>query len=331
MFVHNAPTSFVMLDREMLATFSDVKEFDLYQRPTSPAAVWNAVRNCDVVFGWFASRHTLLPVLFARLLGRPSVIVIGGYDIACMPEIGYGHQRGGPARWISRTVIALATRLVTNSCYSRDEAARNVGVRPERIEMIYHGIPDHFGGPARIFREQVALTVGHGSRSNLSRKGLEAFVRAAALMPDIKFVVVGRRVDDGFEYLQSIATPNVTITGVIDDAKLNNWYRKASVYVQASLHEGFGMSLAEAMLAGCIPVVTREGAIPEVVGDTAVFVASHDPGGLAAAIRLALNKPDEFRLEARERIATYFPLSRRREALERLVHLLVPRETDSGS
>lgn len=321
--MHNAATSFVALDREMLGTFSEVTDCCLDSRRPAPASLWARVRNCDLVFGWFASGHTLLPLLFAWLLGKPSVLVIGGYDIANIPEIAYGHQRGGLAKWVSRATIMLATQLVTNSHYSRDEARANLDISGERITVIHHGIPDRLDTFGSTQRERLALTVGHVSRSNLTRKGLECFVRAGALLPDVSFVVAGRRADEGFEYLRSIATSNVTLTGQVSDMELNDWYRRASVYVQASRHEGFGMSLAEAMLAGCMPVVTREGAIPEVTGDNAVFLESQDPAELAAAIRTALAATDDARSLVRKRIATCFPLVRRRDALENIVRATI--------
>ena len=166
--------------------------------------------------------------------------------------------------------------------------------------------------------------MGNVSQSNLSRKGLESFVRAAALLPDVSFVLVGRPVDDAFDYLKSIATPNVTLTGWIEDAELIHYYQRASVYVQVSQHEGFGMSLAEAMLAGCIPVATREGAIPEVTGESAVFAPSQAPEAIAKAVRQALAAPQSLAAEVRDRINRLFPVRRRRDALEAIVKSLLP-------
>lgn len=44
----------------------------------------------DVVFIWFADYHSFLPVLFAKITGKKSFVVVGGYDVANIPEFRYG-------------------------------------------------------------------------------------------------------------------------------------------------------------------------------------------------------------------------------------------------
>lgn len=323
LFVHNHPTQFVRLDLAELQKRYQVTECYLRSRWVNPAALWRQVRSHDLVFGWFASWHTLLPIEFARLLHKPSVLVIGGYDVADIPEIGYGHQRGGMKRWLSRRTMRSATCLITNSSYSQEEAVRNAGLAKEQVRAVYHGLPDPFGALPQGPRALMALTVGNVDRSNLQRKGHEAFVRTAALMPDVNFVLAGAAGDDAFDYLRAIATPNVTLTGRLSDEALNDYYRKASVYVQASRHEGFGLSVAEAMLAGCVPVVTRAGALPEVTGDSALFVDAPEPDGLAQAIEKALAYSDEARASIRQRVLDRFPMEKRGQLLEQLISPLL--------
>lgn len=319
LFVHNHPARFVQLDLDALRNRYRVTE--LYQRSRwiRPAALWREVSSHDLVFGWFASWHTLLPLLFARLLGRRSVLVIGGYDVANMPEIGYGHQRGGVAKWASRWTMRLATSLLTNARYSQEEAARTARIPSDRISMAYHGLPDLFGALEAGQRAPVALTVGNVEWPNLWRKGIESFVRAASLLPAVEFVVVGEWRDASIERLKSIAGANVTFTGRVSDEQLGKHYRRASVYVQASAHEGFGMSVAESMLAGCIPVITRAGALPEVVGDAGLYLPSQEPAEIAASIQKALAMPQAARERARQRILDCFPFEQRCESLEQLI------------
>jgi glycosyltransferase involved in cell wall biosynthesis len=241
--------------------------------------------------------------------------VIGGYDLANLPEAHYGHQRGGLEKWLSRCAMKLATVLITNSCYSQKEAEENTGVPAKRVQVIYHGLPDSFGALPQTPKENIVLTVGGVEWPNLKRKGIEPFVRSAAYLPDIQFVVVGAWADDSIQYLRSIASSNVLFTGRVSDEELLEYYQRSSVYVQASLHEGFGMSVAEAMLAGCIPVVTRHGALPEVVGDSGFYADSPEPSEIAAIIKAARCGPEALRRECRQRILRHFPLDQRKDAL----------------
>jgi glycosyltransferase involved in cell wall biosynthesis len=219
--------------------------------------------------------------------------------------------------------MRLATRLVTNSSYSRDEIKRNLGFTNGAVQFVYHGLPDRFGELPGEPRERMALTVGNVDRANLRRKGHELFVRAAALLPDVEFVLVGAWKDDAIDYLCRIATPNVTFTGRVGDEELLDFYRRASVYVQPSAHEGFGMSVAEAMLAGCIPVTTEAGALSEVTGDCAVRIESSRPDSVAEAVEKALIVSEAERAAVRSRILEKFPLASRRVQIEQLIRSLV--------
>jgi glycosyltransferase involved in cell wall biosynthesis len=111
----------------------------------------------------------------------------------------------------------------------------------------------------------------------------------------------------------------VHFTGWLSDGDLHDAYRRAAVYVQASLHEGFGLAVAEAMLAGDVPVVMNVTAMPEVVGDAGVLIDSQEPAAVADGVRRALELGPGAARRARERILTAFPMERRREGILRVV------------
>jgi glycosyltransferase involved in cell wall biosynthesis len=83
------------------------------------------------------------------------------------------------------------------------------------------------------------------------------------------------------------------------------------------------MSVAEAMLAGCVPVTTNAGALPEVAGGCGVRINSTAPAEIAKAVETALTLSSDERLAARDRILKRFPLSARAEQLEELIRPLV--------
>jgi glycosyltransferase involved in cell wall biosynthesis len=77
----------------------------------------------------------------------------------------------------------------------------------------------------------------------------------------------------------------VRMTGDVSDAALTSYFAAADVYLSLSVHEGFGVPLIEAMVAG-VPVVARPvGAVAESVGDAALLLAGNDPSYIAAALR----------------------------------------------
>lgn len=307
---------FVELDVEILRRRWPVEAWIEGPSPLRLPALLAAVRRCDLVLGWFAGWHTLAPVALAKLLRKPVVMIVGGVDVAAMPEIGYGAK--GARRRVTRWIMRRADVLITNSDFSRGEVARNVGIPSERVTVVHHGVPDPFGEIGA--KEPLALTIGVVDRRNLERKGLRPFVGAAAQLPEVPFVLVGRCDDEeALCELQRGAAPNVTFAGFLSQDELEDHLRRAAVYVQASRHEGFGMAVAEAMLAGCVPVITRAGALPEVVGDAGVEVDSATPEAVAGGVRRALVLGTEERLAARSRILERFPLERRAQALHQVV------------
>jgi glycosyltransferase involved in cell wall biosynthesis len=319
LYVHSRKTTFTDIDRAALAERFEV--IDHYQpgRRPRPIELIRKLRRADVVFGWHASSHTLVALTLARLMGVPSVLVIGGVDTARVPEIGYGMQRPGPRRWVARWTIAVATRLITNSEHSLREIEANLGLGPDRVALIYHGIPDRFADRVDLGEERMALSVGVVYRLNLARKGHRPFVEAARHLPDVEFVLAGKWLDDAIEELRADAGLNVTFTGYLDDETLDSYFRQAAVYVQPSRHEGFGLAVAEAMLARCVPVVTDAGALLEVVGDTGVVIAEPEARQVAEGIRRALELGAEAGERARRRVLERFPYEMRRDGICREV------------
>ena len=65
------------------------------------------------------------------------------------------------------------------------------------------------------------------------------------------------------------------------------YFEAADVYLSLSAHEGFGVPLVEAMVAG-VPVVTRgAGAVADTVAGAALVLAAADPSYVAAALHRA--------------------------------------------
>ena len=75
------------------------------------------------------------------------------------------------------------------------------------------------------------------------------------------------------------------------DPELRALYASATVFAFPSLHEGFGLPVLEAMVAG-VPVVASDiPAIREVAGDAAVLVPPGDADAWPEAVSRVLESP----------------------------------------
>jgi glycosyltransferase involved in cell wall biosynthesis len=308
LFLYDNAAPFVKADLAILQSHFDVLEKDC-SSGSGLREIFRAVRLTDISYSWFALGHAARAVLAGRILGRPSVVVSGGWDVISMPEISYGAARTFRGRSRARFVLRRATHVLTFSDWSRNTIRKVSG---RESELLYLGVDANHFRPEGA-KEDLVITAGTLSKENFTRKGLETFVRAAAQLPDVRFVLAGKPIGDAGDVLRKIAPANVEFTGWLPEDHLLRLLQRAKVYVQASYNEGFGLALAEAMACGCIPVVTRAGALPEVVGDMGFFVPYGDAPATARAIREALGSHRG--ANARRWIETRFPISRRRERL----------------
>ena len=330
-YFYREMSEYIQIDLDLLRERHEVTVVECRSRWPRPLALLRLVRSSDVVMSWFASWHSLFPAILCRLLGRPMVLSVGGYDTATGAASGYGAARGWFKRLVTRVTVRLATRLVVVSEFAWREALA-AGADPARLVIGPHGLdPARYADPG-MAREDLAVTVGGVNASNLERKGLEPFVRAAALLPGVRFVVIGAWLDGAVDRLRAIATPNVRFTGRVPHEEKVAWLWRARVVVQASRHEAFGLSLAEGMLCGAVPVVTAAGALPEVLGDAGVMIASPDPHAIADGVRRALDLGADGSRRARERVRTKFTIDQRRDLVhEWVAHALAGPDGRAGA
>jgi glycosyltransferase involved in cell wall biosynthesis len=97
------------------------------------------------------------------------------------------------------------------------------------------------------------------------------------------------------------------LTGGLRARYLADHYRGARLFVSASLHEGFGAPLLEAMSLGLPVVAVNSSAIGETVGDAGLLVPPHDLLAIAAAAQMASSDPLRGQLVANgyRRVADY--------------------------
>ena len=204
----------------------------------------------DVTVAWFGSYFAFLPLLISRILGKKSVIIASGYDVANLPEIKYGNMRPGIRGWIGRINYALADKILAVSEFTKGETIANAGADPAKVETIVHGVPDTFSSVANqtLEKRQQVLSVGTVSHNTVDLKGIWTLVRVAALLPETTFLLVGPQTDDSIGELRAAAPNNLQFLGPLYGESLHRVMKDSKVYAQLSAYESFGMAWAESMM-----------------------------------------------------------------------------------
>ncbi len=86
-----------------------------------------------------------------------------------------------------------------------------------------------------------------------TKKGVDDFVKVAEMLPDVRFIWVGGfsfgAITDGYERLKKIVEDppkNVTFTGIVPRAEMNDWFNMADMLFMPSYNELFPMAILEA-------------------------------------------------------------------------------------
>jgi len=228
--------------------------------------------------------------------------------------------RGPLSRWKYRAcarVIAVSRKIA--------EVLGAQGVAPERIRVVYEGVPDRAGaaGGAAALAElgvpagcpvvgNVAALTDHKDHETL----VEAAARVRPRVPDARFVIVG----DGplRPRLEALCRER----GLIDRCvfagfrhDLDRLFPAFTVFCLSSHMEGLGTSLLDAMAFSLPVVATAAGGIPEAVEDgvTGRVVPVRDPAALADALVEVLANPEKARAlgaAGRRRFAERFTAER---------------------
>ncbi|MDP1807869.1 MAG: glycosyltransferase family 1 protein, partial [Acidimicrobiales bacterium] len=138
--------------------------------------------------------------------------------------------------------------------------------------------------PSLVPSQPFVLAVGQ----LVPRKGLDGLLEAVARTSGVGLVVCGPDGGQGAE-LQALARRlhldgRATFLGRVSDEQLAGLYQSAAAVVAASVDEGFGLPLLEAMAAGAPVIATDIPAFREVGGSAPRYVPVGDSAALATAI-----------------------------------------------
>jgi len=294
-----------------------------------------AIYKYKIVFIWFADYHSLLPVFFSKLFGKKCIINIGGYDA---DEILIGKPAGLKAKFrkfcVSYSVKNASLLLPVSDVI---KGFLETAVSENKCKTVYCCVDtDKFPPPENIpEKDNLIVTVGGGGEyiKEAERKRLDFFISLGEKFNkqypayNAEFYLIGHNDDTNtYRYLSNlIKSDNIEIKPLTKTVyELMNYYKKASIYMQLSYYEAFGIAQVEAMLQGCIPVSNAGGAIPEVVGDAGFVLKDYPVDEYLRVIKEILDKKHEgLRQKAISRALTNFSLQSRKQKLLEIIEKLI--------
>jgi len=285
LFIGLEGITFCKNDEEMLKKHFQASSIFLgpkyYLRfPMLLADMFRKFRNSDVAFIWFGDTWALSAVFLAKLLGKRTIIVAGGYDVANEPSIDYGMLSRKFMRFVPMMAFRKCDRVLAVSHFIKKEADRLVD-DPAKVEVVYNGVDLSRFRDLGLERE-LNTTIGNVTPRAYRVKGMESFLRAAETLPGERFALIGRT-DLGMDVPKK---DNLELPGYTSGDDLVRLLNRSKHYLQLSYRESFGIAVVEAMACGCVPIVTDRGALPEVVGDAGYVIPYGDSSKLAEMIRL---------------------------------------------
>ncbi len=236
---------------------------------------------------------TFSPANYGPLLAPNNVILLRN-----ALSVAFVERR--PAKLGYWAVVYLGTALSLFACrraisvsnFARRSAGGGLlGLIGDRIDVVPHGVDKIFAPPADgAVRDDFLLAVS----DIYVQKNLRNLLLALSILkrrhPGILLKIAGRPVDRGYyDNLLEIVEQenlegNVEFLGEVTPAGLVDLYRQCGIFVFPSSVETFGNPLVEAMASAAPIACSKTAAMPEVVGEAALFFDPADVDDIANAI-----------------------------------------------
>jgi len=187
-----------------------------------------------------------------------------------------------------------ADRVICISRWAADCGIRYLGLRADRIRVIYHGVtpifapspvPPMVADPYFLFVSEYAAGKGYPEVFEVMRtvaaSGEPHSLKVAGRLSDSNRPAVERML------AESGCRDRVELLGYVPDEELAALYRGATALLFTSRREGFGRPPIEAMASGTPIICFDNTSLPEIVGDSGILIPDGDTRAFAeSALRL---------------------------------------------
>lgn len=266
--------------------------------------------------------HVLLPLRLAReridLVHMPAnvaplyspcpvVVTIHDANFCRFPKT-YDSSYRRYARVAFSISARRAARVITVSSTSAQDVTRYFGAKPEKVSVVYSGMShdlDSVLSECGDAEQPYILFVGALEPHKNVVRLVEAFAlfrtERDTLARSYQLIIAGTMSRDTERIVAAIARLRldgiVRLVGAVSQAQRDWLYEHAAVFAFPSMNEGFGFPPLEAMARNVPVVAASAGALPEVLGDAALYCDPFDTNDIARVLsEAAFDQPLRSRL-----------------------------------
>jgi alpha-1,2-mannosyltransferase len=249
----------------------------LYYPPFKPVLGPRGLLYQRLVYNWFQIRRASPAGTHDLVLSTQDVAYVPSTSVPtvqyCYFTEQFSHltrnQTSLAWRWYYRPATAFYLNRVRRvetflsvSEFTRGFVKKNWG---RDSSTLYPPCPvEDYSGFGRIqSRDNLVITIGR----LVPEKRLDMFVELARLVPETRFVSIGSASNEASTYYDRLrrgAPENVSFV-LSPLRKVKELLGRAMAYVHCAENEHFGITIVEAMAAGCVPIVHDSGGPREIV------------------------------------------------------------------
>lgn len=234
--------------------------------------------------------------------------------------------------WFLKTVQLFSTSVeVTVSDFEFAQAKRRYHLNRGKFVRIYHSRMPSSLPPASNpgGKKKTILSVGHFAFRKGQHVLLEAFGMIASKHPAWRLQFIGSSSKGEYhDYLEGLIKQydiGNQVDMVTETQFPDEFFQQASIYVQPSLEEAYGLALQEAMYFGCACIGANAGGIRDSITNPRYLFPSGDPLPLSEILDQLLRDDPTIKHLQSEARSSYLKLNRNSEQMMREYVSLIDR------
>lgn len=192
-------------------------------------------------------------------------------------------------KWQKKNAILHSNGVICISENTKKDLLKFYPQFNGKLKVIYNG----YSTDKYYFKPDVQHThniLFVGARFNYKR--FDVVVLIVSELKDCRLIIIGGGDLNANEksLLDSKLKGRYEKKGYISDEELCNLYNSAFFLLYPSEYEGFGIPIVEAQACGCPVVCQKKSSVPEVAGDSGVYIDSSDIDSALKTIRMLYNE-----------------------------------------